>query len=114
MPGLRRWYLQGELKMRGQVGFDQNASDAELIALVRGTQHDTDLQGEQDEMNALLRDFAEELLKQRLLAKMNFVRPMESRRAKVVYTHGGPPHGNDVHERLSARVTDAVFAVNAK
>ena len=98
--------------MRGQVGFDQNASDAELIALVRGAQHDTDVQ--RDDVNALLRDFAEELLKQRLLAKMNSVRPMESSRAKVGYTYGGPSHGNDVHERLSARAADAVFSANAK
>ena len=98
--------------MRGQVGFDQNTSDAELIALVRGAQHDTDVQ--RDDVNALLRDFAEELLKQRLLAKMNSVRPMESSRAKVGYTYGGPSHGNDVHERLSARAADAVFSANAK
>ena len=40
--------------------------DAELIALVRQTQDELDAYGE---MNALLRDFATELLKRRELAK---------------------------------------------
>jgi hypothetical protein len=51
--------------------------DAELIASVRQTQDQFEARGELNELNVLLRDFARELLKQRLLAKGESVNWLE-------------------------------------
>ncbi len=56
---------------------DHKVSDAELIALVRKTQAEIDVHGELNQVNLLLRDFARELLKQRLLLRLQFVRLVE-------------------------------------
>jgi hypothetical protein len=56
---------------------DHKGSDAELIALVRKTQAEIDVHGELNQVNLLLRDFARELLKQRLLLRLQFVRLVE-------------------------------------
>jgi hypothetical protein len=62
------------------VAVMQKASDAELIALLRKAQEEIEAHGELNELNVLLRDFARELLKQRLLLRVQFVRMMESSR----------------------------------
>ena len=59
--------------MQDEAGVDQKASDAELIALVRRAQEELEAHGELNQMNLLLRDFARELLKQRLLERVEFV-----------------------------------------
>jgi len=51
--------------------------DAELIASVRQTQDQFEARGELNELNVLLRDFARESLKQRLLAKGESVNRLE-------------------------------------
>ena len=56
---------------------DQKTSDTELIALVRIVQRDFEAYGESNEANLLLRDFAKELLKQRLFLRLKFVRIIE-------------------------------------
>jgi hypothetical protein len=66
--------------MQHQAGVDQKASDAELIALLRKAHEEIEAHGELNELNVLLRDFARELLKQRLLLRVQFVRMMESSR----------------------------------
>jgi hypothetical protein len=63
--------------MQDEAGVDQKASDAELIALVRRAQEELEAHGELNQMNLLLRDFAKELLKQRLLERVEFVLLME-------------------------------------
>ena len=63
--------------MQDEAGVDQKASDAELIALVRRAQEELEAHGELNQMNLLLRDFARELLKQRLLERVEFVLLME-------------------------------------
>ncbi len=63
--------------MKDEAGVDQKASDAELIALVRGAQEELEAHGELNAVNLLLRDFARELLKQRLLLRVEFVRMIE-------------------------------------
>ena len=63
--------------MQDEAGVDQKASDAELIALVRRAQQELEAHGELNQMNLLLRDFARELLKQRLLERVEFVLLME-------------------------------------
>ena len=63
--------------MQNTAEIDQKASDAELIALVRKAQEEIDAHGELNELNLLLRDFARELLKQRLLLRVKFARVME-------------------------------------
>jgi len=63
--------------MQDEAGVDQKASDAELIALVRRAQEELEARGELNQMNLLLRDFARELLKQRLLERVEFVLLME-------------------------------------
>ena len=63
--------------MNDTTGFEQKASDAELIALVRRAQEELEARGELNQMNLLLRDFARELLKQRLLERVEFVLLME-------------------------------------
>jgi hypothetical protein len=45
-----------------------------LIALVRKAQQEFEAQGELNEVNLLLRDFAKELLQQRLFLRVKFAR----------------------------------------
>jgi hypothetical protein len=66
-----------EAAMQEMVGADQKASDAELMTLLRKVQEEIDAHGELNEMNLLLRDFARELLKKRLLMRVQFVQMME-------------------------------------
>jgi hypothetical protein len=53
--------------MQDKAGVDQRVSDAELIALVCKAQEETEANGDLNELNLLLRDFAKELLKNRFL-----------------------------------------------
>jgi hypothetical protein len=55
----------------------QALSDTELIALAREAQKVIESQGESNELHVLFRDFAKELLRRRVLAKVEFVRLME-------------------------------------
>jgi len=64
--------------MRDQVGLDQKISIAELIASVRKIQEEIARHGELNELNLLLCDFMIELLRQRLLLRVEFVQMMES------------------------------------
>jgi Las17-binding protein actin regulator len=66
--------------MKDKAEVDQRASDAELIALVRSAQEEVEAHGELNEVNLLLRDFARELLKQRLLRRVKFVRMIDVNR----------------------------------
>ncbi len=63
--------------MQEEAGVDQKATDAELMALVRRAQEELEAHGESNQVNLLLRDFARELLKQRLLLRVEFVRMIE-------------------------------------
>jgi hypothetical protein len=63
--------------MQDKTGVDHKTSDAELIALVRNTQDEIEAPGEVNELNLLLRDFARELLKQRLFIRVEFLRMLE-------------------------------------
>ena len=63
--------------MQDEGGIDQRASDAELMALVRRAQEELEARGESNQVNLLLRDFGRELLKQRLLLRVEFVRMIE-------------------------------------
>ena len=63
------------MKVTAEV--DHKVSDAELIALLRGVQEELEAHGELNQVNLLLRDFARELLKQRLLLRVRFVRLMK-------------------------------------
>jgi hypothetical protein len=63
--------------MNDTEAMDQKASDAELIALVV-LQEELEAHDELNQVNLLLRDFARELLKQRLLRlRVKFVRLIE-------------------------------------
>ena len=50
--------------------------------MLRKAQEETEAHGELNELNSLLRDFAMELVKRRVLAKMQFVRLIELSRAE--------------------------------
>jgi hypothetical protein len=64
--------------MNDTEAIDQKASDAELIALVGRLPEELEEHGELNQVNLLLRDFARELLKQRLLRlRVKFVRLIE-------------------------------------
>jgi DNA-binding TFAR19-related protein (PDSD5 family) len=63
------------MKVTAEV--DHKVSDAELIALLRGVQQELEAHGELNQVNLLLRDFARELLKQRLQLRVRFVRLMK-------------------------------------
>ncbi len=60
--------------MQEEDEVDQKASDAELMALVRRAQEELEAHGQLNQTNLLLRDFARELLKRRLLSRVEFVR----------------------------------------
>jgi hypothetical protein len=61
-----------------QPGIEQQASDAELMVFVREVQEEIRAHSELNELNLLLLDFARELLKQRLLRRVAFLRVMKS------------------------------------
>ena len=63
--------------MQEMVGVDQRASDAELMTLLRRAQEEIDAHAELNEVNLLLLDFVRELLKKRLLIRVQFVQMME-------------------------------------
>ena len=67
--------------MQKMAGVDQKASDAEVMTLLRRAQKEIDAHGELSEVNLLLRDFARELLKKRLLIRVQFVQVMQVGRA---------------------------------
>jgi hypothetical protein len=66
--------------MQDIVEVDQKVSDAQLIALVRTVQVEIETHAEPIESYLLLRDFARELLRQRLLLRVQFVQMMELHR----------------------------------
>jgi len=59
------------------VEVDPKVSDAQWIALVRNAQKKIEAHGEPIEFYLLFRDFARELLKQRLLLRVQFVQRKE-------------------------------------
>jgi len=59
--------------MQDKAGVEQKVSRAELIALFCQTQEEIEAHGESNELNLLLGDFAKELLKQRLFARVESV-----------------------------------------
>jgi hypothetical protein len=59
---------------------DHGVSDGELMALLRTSQQEKEAHGELNELNLLLHDFARELLKRRLLLRIEFLQMMELRR----------------------------------
>jgi len=63
--------------MQEMVGVDQKASDAELMILLRRAREEIDAHAELNEVNLLLLDFVRELLKKRLLIRVQFVQMME-------------------------------------
>lgn len=63
--------------MQDRLGVDQKDLSG-LIALVRETQGKIEAHGEVNELNVILLDFARELLKRRVLARVEFVRLMKS------------------------------------
>jgi hypothetical protein len=65
-----------------RAGVNQKTSIAELIASMRKIEEEIAAHGELNEPNLLLRDFAMELLKQKLLLRVEFVQMMESSRPK--------------------------------
>jgi hypothetical protein len=68
--------------MQDEAGVDQKASEAELIALVRRAQVELEAHGELNQVNLLSRDFAREVLEQRLLLRVEFVRMIGLSRQK--------------------------------
>ena len=72
--------------MQETVGVYQKASDTELMTLLRRAQEEIDAHSELNEVNLLLRDFARELLKKRLLIRAQFegrVHAHNQRRARL-------------------------------
>jgi hypothetical protein len=64
--------------MQDKVGVDPKVlNDIELIDLVRETQEEIEAHGEWNELNVLLRDFAAELVKRRVLSTVQFAGLME-------------------------------------
>lgn len=63
--------------MKDTAAVVHKASDAELFAVVRRAQEELEARGELNQVNLLLHDFARELLKQRLLKRVEFVRMIE-------------------------------------
>ena len=63
--------------MQVEASVEPKAAAAELIAMVRGAQEELEAHGELNQANLFLRDFARELLRNRLLLRVEFVRMME-------------------------------------
>lgn len=73
--------------MQDKTGVDQKVSDAELIVLLRKVQEEIQGHSELNELNLLLHDFAKELLRQRLLLRVEFVQMMRLSRLGLEDTH---------------------------
>ena len=66
-------------RMQDTVGVDPKVlNDIELIDLVRETQEEIEAHGEWNELSVLLRDFAAELVKRRVLSTVQFAGLIES------------------------------------
>ena len=64
--------------MQNAIGvYQRTLNDDELIALLREAQEYIDACGDSNVLNVLLRDFARELLRRRLLAKVQLVQLMD-------------------------------------
>ncbi len=64
--------------MQDTVGVDPKVlNDIELIDLVRETQEEIEAHGEWNELSVLLRDFAAELVRRRVLSTVQFAGLME-------------------------------------
>jgi hypothetical protein len=63
--------------MQDKSAADQKISDAELIALVRKAQQEFEAHGDLNKVDLLLRDFAKELLDQRLFRRVKFARLLD-------------------------------------
>jgi hypothetical protein len=64
--------------MQDKVGVDPKVlNDIELIDLVRETQEEIEAHGEWNELSVLLRDFAAELVKRRVLSTVQFAGSLE-------------------------------------
>jgi uncharacterized protein YejL (UPF0352 family) len=67
--------------MRDKVGSDRTTfSDAQLTALLRATLEVIEAHGESNDLNVLLRDFATELLRRRVVARVEFIRLIDQHR----------------------------------
>jgi len=75
-----KWGISEVAPMNHTAAVDQKISDAELIAWLRVAQEEIAAHGDLNQVNLLLHDFARELLKQRLLLRVEFVRMIEMSR----------------------------------
>ncbi len=79
--------------MQDMARVDHGVSDVELMALLRRSQQEKEAHGGLNELNLLLHDFARELLKRRLLLRIEFLQMMELR---------GPAQSTPCSQKASA------------
>jgi PAS domain S-box-containing protein len=106
------YHLGSQLNSNSTVHYkaavDHNTRETDLIVLVRETRHED----EHSELDALLRDFVTELLKRRLVAKVDLLQAMEVSGAGAANASSNPIHSRATNSKLLAISQDAIVVIN--
>jgi PAS domain-containing protein len=90
---------------------ERETNETELVILVREPCGQTETDGE---LNLLLRDFASDLVKRRLIRKVEFLRARNFGPAGMVDASSTQSHSVAMNRKLLASCRDAIVRVNAK
>jgi PAS domain-containing protein len=88
-----------------QLGSEPGREEAELIVWVRGAQNEIEEHGE---LNERLREFATELLKRGLIAKVQFLQAMEFSDSAAVGAKSSPIYSKVTNWKFFANALDAI------
>jgi PAS domain-containing protein len=88
-----------------QLGSEPGREEAELIVWVRGAQNEIEEHGE---LNERLREFATELLKRGLIAKVQFLEAMEFSDSAAVGAKSSPIYSQVTNWKFFANALDAI------
>lgn len=90
---------------------EEKTTENELIILVREPCVETEATGE---LNVTLHDFATNLVKRRLIRKVEFLRAMDFSLGKILDTYSIQTHSSPAEWKLRASSRDAVLMMNSK
>lgn len=94
-----------------EADVERKTNENELIILVRESRSDIEPDGE---LNILLHNFATDLVKRRLIRKVQFLRAMDFSPAGIVDANSIQTHSSATNRELLASCRDAIVMVNAK
>ena len=94
-----------------EADVERKTNENELIILVRESCSEME---PDDELNVLLHDFTTDLVKRRLIRKVEFLRAMDFSPTGIVDSNSIQTHSSATNRKLLASCRDAIVMVNAK